>query len=294
MSAIQLTGFLAIIGAILYAIGDVLLLAGKIKIDDYPKLKPFQKLLSDAEKMVILPSEKMMWGALLGVFSTPLILAGFWQIYQGLAGANETLRLMTGILFSIAGVIGAFVHGSFFYMGEYVKALNLVNEDSQQVIADMITRHCKLLIVTYAPLLVLVIIASIFFIRETLPAEQRGKSTVTVGQRYKKVLTDRIFVGMVLVALINWLLGLDRLFMPSVACVLFGTAFSMMGALMGRIWFAVAAAFALAALGMTQVPDQAFNLLGAVWFAAQFGGGFALHRARLRRLAAGGAGARLV
>lgn len=163
MSAIQLTGFLAIIGAILYAVGDVLLLAGKINIDDYPKLRPFQKLLSDAEKMVAFSPEKMMWGALLGVFSTPLILAGFWQIYQGLAGANETLRLMTGILFSIAGVIGAFVHGTFFYMGEYVKALNSVNEDSQQVIADMITRHRKLLIVTYAPLLILAIIASILF-----------------------------------------------------------------------------------------------------------------------------------
>ncbi|MEV7660209.1 multidrug effflux MFS transporter [Paenarthrobacter sp. NPDC089316] len=50
----------------------------------------------------------------------------------------------------------------------------------------------------------LVIIASIFFIRETLPADQRGKSTVTVGQRYKKVLTDRIFVGMVLVGSLNF------------------------------------------------------------------------------------------
>jgi hypothetical protein len=100
--------------------------------------------------------------------------------------------------------------------------------------------------------------------------------------------------GMVLVALINWLLGLDRLFLPAVACVLFGTAFSMMGALMGRIWFAVAAAFALAALGITQVPDHAFNILSAVWFVTQFGGGFALHRARVRRLAAGGTGARLV
>ncbi len=50
----------------------------------------------------------------------------------------------------------------------------------------------------------LVIIASIFFIRETSPAEQRGKSTVTVGQRYKKVLTDRIFVGMVLVGSLNF------------------------------------------------------------------------------------------
>ncbi|MFC8040492.1 multidrug effflux MFS transporter [Paenarthrobacter sp. NPDC057355] len=50
----------------------------------------------------------------------------------------------------------------------------------------------------------LVIVASIFFIRETLPADQRGTSTVTVGQRYKKVLTDRIFVGMVLVGSLNF------------------------------------------------------------------------------------------
>jgi DHA1 family bicyclomycin/chloramphenicol resistance-like MFS transporter len=50
----------------------------------------------------------------------------------------------------------------------------------------------------------LVIIASIFFIKETLPADQRGKSTVTVGQRYKTVLTDRIFVGMVLVGSLNF------------------------------------------------------------------------------------------
>jgi hypothetical protein len=100
--------------------------------------------------------------------------------------------------------------------------------------------------------------------------------------------------GMVLVALINWLLGLDRLFMPAMGCVLFATAFSMMGALMGRVWFLVAGGFALAALGMTRVPDHAFLVLAALWFAVQFGGGLALHRARLRRLASGAVGARLV
>ena len=60
-------------------------------------------------------------------------------------------------------------------------------------------------------------------------------------------------VGMVLLALLNYLLGLDRLFMPSVACVLFATAFSVMGALMGRVWYAAATGFALAALGMDNV-----------------------------------------
>jgi len=43
MNTIQITGFLAIIGAILYAVGDVLLLANKVNINDYPKLKPFPK-----------------------------------------------------------------------------------------------------------------------------------------------------------------------------------------------------------------------------------------------------------
>ncbi|NTX08331.1 MULTISPECIES: hypothetical protein [unclassified Myxococcus] len=100
--------------------------------------------------------------------------------------------------------------------------------------------------------------------------------------------------GMGLVALINWLLGLDRLFMPAVACVLFATAFSMMGALMGRVWFTVAAFFAVVSLVMTRLPEHGFSLLAALWFAVQFGGGLALHRARLRRLAARTPEARLV
>ncbi len=163
MNPIQITGFLAILGAALYEVGDVLLLANKVDINDYPKLKPFQKLLSDAEKFVSIPPERMMWGALIGVFSTPLMLAGFWQMYQGLAGANEVLRGATALLFATASIIGAFVHGSFFYAGEYVKALNSVSEDSQNVVVDLLTRHRKVLIITYASLLIMVLIASILF-----------------------------------------------------------------------------------------------------------------------------------
>jgi len=160
---LRITGLLAILGAILYAIGDVLLLASKASLDDYPKLKLYAKLLSDSEKMVVLSPNRMIWGALLGVFSTPLVLAGFWQIYHGLAGANESLVLATTLLFGIASVIGAFVHGTFYYMGEYVQALNKVDEHSQVIIAGMIERHRKVLIITYGPLLVFIIIASILF-----------------------------------------------------------------------------------------------------------------------------------
>jgi hypothetical protein len=163
INALQLTGLLAILGAALYAVGDVLLLAGKASIKDHPKLQPFTKLLSDAERMVALSPARLMWGALIGVFCAPLVLLGFWQVYQGLGGANASFVLATFGLFGIASVIGAFVHGSFYYMGEYVQALNQVDENSQAVIAAMIERHKKVLIVTYAPLLIFIIIASILF-----------------------------------------------------------------------------------------------------------------------------------
>lgn len=163
LTSFRITGLLALLGALLYAIGDVLLLAGKISLDNYPRLKPFVKLLSDSEKMVVLPPNRMIWGALLGVFATPLILAGFWQVYQGLNGANATLTLATGLLFATASVVGAFVHGTFYYMGEYVQALNKVEDGSQPVIAEMIARHRKVLIITYAPVLILILTASILF-----------------------------------------------------------------------------------------------------------------------------------
>jgi hypothetical protein len=161
--SLRISGLLALLGALLYAIGDVLLLASKISLDNYPRLKPFAKLLSDAEKMVVLPPSRMIWGALLGVFATPLILVGFWQVYQGLNGANTTLTLVTGLLFAVAAVVGAFVHGTFYYLGEYVQALNKVEDGSQPVIAQMIVRHRKVLIISYAPVLILMLIASILF-----------------------------------------------------------------------------------------------------------------------------------
>lgn len=163
VTPLRVTGLLALLGALLYAVGDILLLSSKANLDNYPRLKPFAKLLSDAEKMVVLPPSRMISGALLGVFATPLMLAGFWQVYNGLNGASSSLTLATGLLFVIASVIGAFVHGTFYYMGEYIQALNKVEDASQPVIADMIARHRKILVITYTPVILLILIASVLF-----------------------------------------------------------------------------------------------------------------------------------
>ena len=41
---LRITGCLALLGAFLYAIGDVLLLASKASLENYPRLQPFAKL----------------------------------------------------------------------------------------------------------------------------------------------------------------------------------------------------------------------------------------------------------
>jgi hypothetical protein len=105
----------------------------------------------------------MIWGALLGVFAAPLVVTGYWQVYQGLSGANASLVLATISLFGSATVMGAFVHGTFYYMGEYIHALNTVEEKSQPIIVGMIERHKKVLIIAYAPVLIIIIIASVLF-----------------------------------------------------------------------------------------------------------------------------------
>jgi uncharacterized protein DUF6796 len=163
LSFLRITGLLALIGATLYAIGDVLLLASKASLDNYPKLQPFAKLLSGSEKMVALPPRRLIWGALLGVFATPLVMAGYWQVYQGLGGPSLSWTLIIFLLFSCASILGAFVHGTFYYMGEYVHALNDVQDDSQGIVAGMLSRHRKVLIVTYAPVIIFIILASILF-----------------------------------------------------------------------------------------------------------------------------------
>ena len=160
---VSLCGSLALFGVILYAVGDVFLLAGKAQIADYPKLQAHAKLLSGAEKMAALPAWRLLWGGLLGVFATPLVLLGFAQIFIGLSPAGYAAALPPAILFGCATIIGAFVHGSFIYMGEYVQALNKVSDDSQPVILDMFMRHRKIMVATYGFLLISIIVASVWF-----------------------------------------------------------------------------------------------------------------------------------
>ena len=198
---IQVAGLLAILGALLYAIGDIQLLAVKVNLADYPRLQPHAKLLSGMEKMVALPLQRLVKGGLLGVFAAPLLLAGYWQVYQGLLPAGIGLALPPLVLFVCGSVVGAFVHGSFIYLGEYVRALNSLEGEAQTPLLEMITRHRKIMVITYGFLFASMLIASIWYSvlvatgRTYFPQWMAAINPVTVFLAWtvvKRILPSRI------------------------------------------------------------------------------------------------------
>ena len=120
-----------------------------------------------------------------------------------------------------------------------------------------------------------------------------GGSKTFIEKQIWSIWTTFI-VGMVLAAFVNHLSGLDRVFMPSVACLLAATAFSAMGAVMGRWWYVPCALWAAMALVLAALPQVQFAIFGAAWWATQFGGGLVLHLAKRRRLASAAPAPRLV
>ncbi|MGQ0602545.1 MAG: DUF6796 family protein, partial [Anaerolineales bacterium] len=121
------------------------------------------KLLSGTERMVALPWWRLMWGGLLGVFATPLLIIGLWTLYYGLAPAGEWAVWPTVLLFGVGFILAPFVHGSFIYLGEYVQALNRLSGEAQTVITQMFLRFRTLLMISYGAVIVAIITASLWF-----------------------------------------------------------------------------------------------------------------------------------
>ncbi len=149
----------------------------------------------------------------------PLILATAVHITASLGAAQSTdiatlgfFRVLMGVGAAGGGVVAmAMVRDLFsgYAMVRMFSRMALVN-GLAPILAPVIGSQLLLLMPWPGIFLFLaaygfcVIIAALFVIRETLPPEQRGKTGMTVRQRYKVLFSDRIFVGLLLVGGMNF------------------------------------------------------------------------------------------
>jgi hypothetical protein len=94
------------------------------------------------------------------------------------------------------------------------------------------------------------------------------------------------FTGAVVVmAYLNYFMGVEKIFLAPAIAVLAAVAFSSMASIVGRAWYGAAALFVVVAFVTSLLPDYQFLILGVAWAATKLAAGAMLERAKRRRLA---------
>lgn len=157
---LRAAGVLAMLGALLYAVGDSLLLAVEAPAGEHPRLEPHATRLGDMARLAALDPRRIAPGGLAGVLATPLVMAGWWLLWEALRPAGDALALPPVLLFAAASVVGAFVHGWFMALADDVRLLAAVDGEAGDAVAEVVDRHKRILGIAYAPVIVAVLVAS--------------------------------------------------------------------------------------------------------------------------------------
>lgn len=169
---VHLAGIVTLVGAVLYAIADVLLLAHHIgprqpvpsTAIDFQASERWQRRANMLICMSKLPWKRLVAGGLLGVCMTPLVMSGSWVLYHALAPAGPWLSTPVALLWLGAYPIGAFIHGSFIYLGGTVQAWNLAEGANKTLLEDTVTRMMRVLITAYMVFYALAIATSVWYV----------------------------------------------------------------------------------------------------------------------------------
>jgi hypothetical protein len=154
------SGIAGIVGSVGYAIGDVLLIGNSATAEQFPHLaRHVDNLLVQRSAMFLASStERLATGALAGVFSTPLYLAGVWHIFLASKPGGPRWSVPPFVLLVIAMSAAGFVHGSFFYVAEILKTIGEVDGPAQATLIALATRTTRWLFIAYGVLAVLALI----------------------------------------------------------------------------------------------------------------------------------------
>ena len=210
MNASVIAGLAGVIGSLIYAVGDVFLLAGHVGPSqdsrplriDTERFPEFKRRVPLFETLAKLSSRRLAWGGLLGVFAAPLNLAGIWQVAEALKPAGLWSALPPVLLFAYATVIGSFIHGSFTHIGETLHAIADAPEAGRATLMQTLARQHRVVVTAYSVLFICSIIGSFWFASAVIsgktayPLVMATINPVTATLAWlllKKVLPD--FVG---------------------------------------------------------------------------------------------------
>lgn len=140
------------VGAILWSIGDMLLVGGTANPADYP-------LLSDTYAprisfgalplMLGLSEHRLSIGALLNNPAIPLYLAGSWHLYCGARPAGRMLSLSVLILLICGNAWSPLGHAGFYYVGRVYQMILIAPPDAHAVLLTLGDEFNRMLLIAW-------------------------------------------------------------------------------------------------------------------------------------------------
>jgi hypothetical protein len=171
-TTIHLAGVVTLVGAVMYAIADILILAYNVgplqeipaTAIDFETSERWKRRANMLICMSKIPWNRLVWGGLLGVCMTPFVMTGAWVLYHALAPAGDWLSVPVALLWLAAYPVGAFIHGSFIYFGGCVQAWNAAEGAFKAQLEDLVYRMSRVLIFSYLLFFALALATSAWYV----------------------------------------------------------------------------------------------------------------------------------
>jgi hypothetical protein len=156
---LRLTGIAGVIGALLWTLGDVLIVGADAPATDYPLIfDTYADRVDTAKAAVMLPSSevRLAAGALVANVGIVFYLAGSWHLFRGMLPAGRRWAWPVFVLLICGNAWAPLGHAGYYYLGMVYKTLLDTPPDAHEALLDLGAQfHRVLQIAFYLPIVTL-------------------------------------------------------------------------------------------------------------------------------------------
>lgn len=156
----------AILVSICWLIGDIAIVGFEPNPDDYPIFSKEYADKVDVEMAIHMlegSTNRLMFGALIGALTAPLLLTAMWLVYQFFTDKKKWYAVFTYYVLLTGAVLSPLAHAAFFYVGEIHKAIYHTDKIAHPYLIDTANGFLKMLNITWGSAIIVLAIGWIAF-----------------------------------------------------------------------------------------------------------------------------------
>ncbi len=154
---LRLTGIAGIVGAIMWIIGDILIIGAEAQPSDFPfVLGMYADQIDVARASAMLPisESRLAAGALIANIGIIFYLIGSWHIFRGLLPAGRRWAWAMFVLLVAGFAWSPLGHAAYYYLGMVYKAIENTPPESHAALLELASQFHTVLLIAFNLVLV--------------------------------------------------------------------------------------------------------------------------------------------